>query len=103
MTCSAGPDEETVKKAISEAGYIYKGMIVPKEEMKMKETVRIEGMMCGHCVAHVTKALEGMNGVEKAEVSLENKNAVVTLSADVSDKALSATIVDAGYEVVGIS
>ncbi|MFC2741060.1 MAG: heavy metal-associated domain-containing protein [Selenomonas sp.] len=44
-----------------------------------------------------------MNGVEKAEVSLENKNAVVTLSADVSDKALSATIVDAGYEVVGIS
>ena len=37
MTCSADPDEETVKKAISEADYIYKGMIVPKEEMKMKE------------------------------------------------------------------
>ena len=69
----------------------------------MKKTISIEGMMCGHCVAHVTKALEGMNGVEKAEVSLENKNAVVTLSADVSDKALSATIVDAGYEVVSIS
>ena len=43
MTCSADPDEETVKKAISEADYIYKGMIVPKEEMKMKETVKIEG------------------------------------------------------------
>lgn len=73
------------------------------EESAMKKTISIEGMMCGHCVAHVTKALEGMNGVEKADVSLENKNAVVTLSADVSDKALSATIVDAGYEVVGIS
>ena len=73
------------------------------EASVMKKTISIEGMMCGHCVAHVTKALEGMNGVEKAEVSLENKNAVVTLSADVSDKALSATIVDAGYEVVGIS
>ena len=73
------------------------------EASAMKKTISIEGMMCGHCVAHVTKALEGMNGVEKAEVSLENKNAVVTLSADVSDKALSATIVDAGYEVVGIS
>ena len=73
------------------------------EASVMKKTISIEGMMCGHCVAHVTKALEGMNGVEKAEVSLENKNAVVTLSADVSDKALSATIIDAGYEVVGIS
>lgn len=47
MTCSAAPDEETVKKAISEADYIYKGMVFPKEEMKMKETVKIEGMMCG--------------------------------------------------------
>jgi len=73
------------------------------EESTMKKTISIEGMMCDHCVAHVTKALEGMNGVEKADVSLENKNAIVTLNADVSDKALSATIVDAGYEVVGIS
>ena len=46
--------EETVKKAISEADYIYKGMIVPKEEMKMKETVKIEGMMCGHCAVSYT-------------------------------------------------
>ena len=73
------------------------------EESTMTKTISINGMMCGHCVAHVTKALEGMNGVEKADVSLENNNAVVTLSADVSDKALTAAIVDAGYEVVGIS
>ena len=66
-------------------------------------TLNIEGMTCGGCVKSVTSILEGVNGVDKAEVSLENKNAVVTLSADVSDKALSATIVDAGYEVVGIS
>ena len=94
------------KEAEAEAGAEEAEQMQADEKLEasvMKKTISIEGMMCGHCVAHVTKALEGMNGVEKAEVSLENKNAVVTLSADVSDKALSATIVDAGYEVVGIS
>lgn len=94
------------KEAEAEAGAEEAAQMQADEKLEasvMKKTISIEGMMCGHCVAHVTKALEGMNGVEKAEVSLENKNAVVTLSADVSDKALSATIVDAGYEVVGIS
>ena len=94
------------KEAEAEAGAKEAAQMQADEKLEasvMKKTISIEGMMCGHCVAHVTKALEGMNGVEKAEVSLENKNAVVTLSADVSDKALSATIVDAGYEVVGIS
>lgn len=85
MTCSANPDEETVKKAISEAGYIYKGMIVPKEEMKMKETVRIEGMMCGHCEAAIKKSLEALDGVDRAEVSHETGTAVLTLSKEVAD------------------
>ncbi len=73
------------------------------EEATMTKTISIEGMTCDNCIKHVKKALEGMNGVEKAVVSLEKNNAVVTLSTDISDKALSATIVDAGYEVVGIS
>lgn len=67
----------------------------------MEKVISIEGMMCQHCVAHVTKALTGVSGVEHVTVSLENKNATVTGSAD--DAALTAAVVDAGYEVTGIS
>lgn len=63
----------------------------------MKKTVNVTGMMCGHCVAHVKKALEGVEGVENVEVSLEDNNAQVTLSADVPDQALVDAVVDAGY------
>lgn len=68
----------------------------------MKKVLDIEGMMCQHCVAHVNKALSGIEGVEDVEVSLENKNAAVTLAADVSDDALVKAVVDAGYEVKGV-
>lgn len=73
-----------------------------EEESTMEKTIDIKGMMCAHCVAHVTKALEGLDGVTKANVSLEKENAVVDLSKDVADKDLTAAIVDAGYEVVTI-
>ena len=102
MTCSADPDEETVKKAISEADYIYKGMIVPKEEMKMKETVRIEGMMCGHCEAAVKKSLEALDGVDRAEVSHETGTAVLTLSKEVADADVRKAVEDKDYKFVRI-
>ena len=63
----------------------------------MSKTMSIEGMMCQHCVAHVTKALTEVPGVTSVNVSLENKNAVVTGSAN--DKALTAAVEDAGYKV----
>lgn len=68
----------------------------------MKKVLDIEGMMCQHCVAHVNKALSGIEGVEAVEVSLEKKNAAVTLAADVSDDVLVKAVVDAGYEVKGV-
>ena len=68
----------------------------------MKKVLDIEGMMCQHCVAHVNKALSGIEGVEAVEVSLENKNAAVTLAADVADDVLTKAVVDAGYEVKGV-
>lgn len=68
----------------------------------MKKVLDIEGMMCQHCVAHVNKALQGIAGVEAVEVSLENKNAAVTLAADVADDVLTKAVVDAGYEVKGV-
>ena len=59
-----------------------------KEIGTMKKTMKIEGMMCGHCEATVKKALEGLDGVASAEVSHEAGTAVVELSADVADDVL---------------
>lgn len=72
-----------------------------KEEKEMKKVLNVEGMMCPHCVAHVKKALEAIDGVS-ADVSLENKQATVTLSKEVSDDVLADAVVNAGYEVKGI-
>ena len=70
------------------------------KEDTMEKVISIEGMMCQHCVAHVTKALTNVDGVETVTVSLENNNATVTGTAD--DAALTAAVADAGYEVTGI-
>lgn len=73
------------------------------EENSMNKTLKIEGMMCQHCVAHVTKALQGVAGVASVEVNLKKKTAVVTLTESVADETLTAAIVEAGYEVKKIS
>ena len=66
------------------------------------KTLDIEGMMCEHCVAHVTQALEGVRGVRNVHVSLDEKNATLDAGPLVSDKKLSKAVEDAGYKVVGI-
>lgn len=71
-----------------------------KEEMNMY-TMKIEGMMCPHCQAAVTKALNGIEGV-KAEVDLEKKEAYVEAADSVSKEELTKAVVDAGYEVVSV-
>ncbi len=68
----------------------------------MQKTISIEGMMCMHCVKHVNDALSKVDGVSLVEVSLENKNAIVTLTKDVSDSALKAAVENAGYDVTEI-
>lgn len=70
-----------------------------KEEKKMTK-INIEGMMCGHCAAHIEKALKAVNGVESVNISLENKCAEVT--GNVDNELLKKAVVDAGYEVTGI-
>lgn len=72
-----------------------------EEETAMKKTIAIEGMMCEHCVKHVTDALNKLDGVE-AEVSLDDKNACVELKTDISDEELKQAVEDAGYQVTGI-
>ncbi len=70
-----------------------------KEETTMK-TISIEGMMCQHCVSHVSAALHGVPGVDSVEVSLEDKCAKVTGTAD--DETLKSAVTGAGYQVTGI-
>lgn len=73
-----------------------------EEELMMTKTMKIEGMMCGHCEAAVKKALEALEGVETAEVSHEKGTAVVTMSVDVSDEMLKKTVEDKDYQVTAI-
>ena len=73
-----------------------------EQEIFMEKKLTVEGMMCQHCVAHVKKALEGVKGVSEAVVDLDAGTAVAKLTADVADDALTAAVVDAGYEVKGI-
>ena len=71
-----------------------------EEETNLKTELKIEGMMCQHCVKHVHNALAKMDGVTNVEVSLENKNAVVTSTKEISQDDFAKVIDDAGYELV---
>ena len=73
-----------------------------EKENEMKKTLKIEGMMCQHCVAHVTKALSSVEGVLSVDVNLKKKTAIVE-SENVQDEALIAAVTEAGYEVKKIS
>ncbi|MCR8907198.1 heavy metal translocating P-type ATPase [Thermophilibacter sp. ET337] len=69
-----------------------------RKEPTMTKTLNVTGMMCQHCVAHVKKALEGVEGVSSVDVSLEAGTATVEAADSVADEALVAAVVDAGYE-----
>ena len=73
-----------------------------KEDTTMKKTLKVEGMMCGHCEARVKKALEALPEVAEAVVSHEAGTAIVTLSADVADDVLKKAVEDQDYKVTGI-
>ena len=73
-----------------------------KEETKMKKTMKIEGMMCGHCEATVKKALEALPQVDEAIVSHEDGTAEVILNGEISDEALKKTVEDKDYTVLSV-
>ena len=75
---------------------------IEKEDKTMTKTMKITGMMCGHCEATVKKTLEAIEGVASAAVSHEKGTAVVTLTGDVSDDTLRKAVEDKGYDVTGI-
>ena len=64
--------------------------------------IAVNGMMCGHCEAHVKKALEGIAGIEEAIASHEENTVVITTSGNVDEALIKAAVVEAGYEYAGI-
>ena len=74
-----------------------------KELSTMKKTVRIEGMMCPHCEAHVKRALEALDGVAEVLADFKNGSAIVTLTGEISDEALCAAVTEAGYTPLSVS
>ena len=74
-----------------------------KEENAVNKTIKIEGMMCGHCSGHVKTALEALDGVAAAAVSHETGTAEVTLSEPITDEALKAAVEAQGYTVTEIA
>lgn len=74
-----------------------------KKSDNMSKTLKIKGMMCDHCVSHVKTALEGVDGVISADVSLEKNQAVVTLSKEVNNSTLTDAVAGAGYKVTKIA
>ena len=69
----------------------------------MDKIIKIEGMMCKHCVAHVTRALTSIEGVDEVSVSLEEGTATVSMATSVDDSIFVSAITEAGYEVVSIN
>lgn len=72
-----------------------------KEYKTMEKTVKINGMMCPHCEGRMKQAFEALDEVDSAVTSHVNKNAVLTLNAELSDEKIKATVEAAGYEYVG--
>ena len=93
-----GPSAEDGDGSPVSAGHSEEVQTVKPKEIIMEKKLSVEGMMCQHCVAHVKKALEGVEGVEEAVVDLDSNSATAKLSADVPDQVLVDAIVDAGYE-----
>ena len=93
-----GPSAEDGDGLPVSAGHSEEVQTVKPKEIIMEKKLSVEGMMCQHCVAHVKKALEGIEGVEEAVVDLDSNSATAKLSADVADQVLVDAIVDAGYE-----
>lgn len=95
---SAKRDRRRGKLAEIPSDVIFKS----KGDTKMTKTIKIEGMMCGHCEATVKKALEALPGVSSAEVSHDAGTAVVALDSEVADDVLTKAVEDKDFKVTGI-
>ena len=79
---------------------LYPGEPSPPKEETMEKTLKIEGMMCGHCEARVKQCLEALPEVAGAVVSHEKGTAVLTLKQDIADSKLKQIVEEQGYKVL---
>ena len=95
-------DAASLPAALAQPAEVEHKESTNKEDLTMKKTLNVEGMMCGHCEARVKKALEAVPGVAEAVVSHEAGTAVVTLNEDVADDVLKQAVEAQDYKVTGI-
>lgn len=106
---AARTEKETTQAAVEEKQCILEASAEQNSKQEKERTntmtkvISIEGMMCNHCTGTVQKALEAVEGVKAVTMSLEQKNATVELASDVADEVLTKAVVDAGYEVKGVT
>ena len=103
ITHAAAEGEQCILKAPAEQNNRQDVKQEKERTNTMTKVISIEGMMCNHCTGTVQKALEAVEGVKVVTMSLEQKNATVELASDVADEVLTKAVVDAGYEVKGIT
>ncbi len=96
-----GKRDKAVKNPVT-GDIIEQKTIVETDKEKNEMKIRVNGMMCGHCEAHVKKALEAIEGIVSAAPSHEENQVVIETSAEVSEDAIKAAVEEAGYEYAGI-
>ena len=96
--------QNKIAKTVQLPEYLFENKIKTSkgEKTNMEKTLKIEGMMCSHCEATVKKALESIDGVEKAEVSHEKGQAIVTLTKEVTNDVLKTSVEEKDYKVTDI-
>ena len=90
------------KNKNSSAAEVAAAQTETEGEIPMEKLLKIEGMMCNHCVMHVQKTLAAIPGVTEVTVSLDEKNAKVKLNQNVTDEVFQTVIQDAGYQLTEI-
>ena len=103
ITHAAAEEEQCILKIPAEQNNRQDVKQEKERTNTMTKVISIEGMMCNHCTGTVQKALEAVEGVKAVTMSLEQKNATVELASDVADEVLTKAVVDAGYEVKGVT
>ena len=96
---SSRKDKE--RKLPAAPDFLIKASLENKEEDEMVKVLKVEGMMCAHCQAHVQKALEAVDGAKKVVVDLDGGTATVTMEQEIPDEKLKNAVTEAGYQVTG--
>ena len=99
--CTCKPEETNACPVMNPDGNAEDIKILSKEDNAMKETIKVNGMMCMHCEMHVKKALEALDGVEAAAPDHSAAKVELTLTKAVDEDVLKKAVEDAGYEFAG--